>query len=248
MVDKPSLLPLPDKSVTIRWLALDTIEAHVWPRLLQVLDPAERSRAERFHFERDRQAYIAAHALTRTTLSRHAPRPPEAWRFIVGPHGKPEIDEPQSARPLRFNLSHTHGLAAVAVTRRHDVGVDVERVDPRRLGPDVTDSFFAPAESEHLRSLPSVARIEAAYAFWTLKEAYIKAIGLGLACPLDAFDFVLDPLSVRFSAGIADDPAHWLFRRLRPTQDHVLALAARSARPDHMRVDARAARADELPD
>jgi 4'-phosphopantetheinyl transferase len=234
--------PNPDL-VTLRWLALDTIDAARWPLLARMLDETERARAERFHFERDRQAFVAAHALTRSTLSRRFDRAPEAWRFVADAHGKPHIDD----RVLGFSLSHTRGLVAVAVTQGGDVGVDVERIDPNRLGPDVTDRFFAPVECAHLRSLAPEAWPDAAYAFWTLKEAYIKAIGLGLACPLDAFHFVLDPFAAQFSPQLADDPAQWRFERWRPTPEHVMALAARHAEPGRLRIDARSVRADELP-
>jgi 4'-phosphopantetheinyl transferase len=234
--------PNPDL-VTLRWLPLDTIEAARWPALARVLDETEHARAERFYFEGDRQAYIAAHALTRTTLARRFDREPELWRFVAGAHGKPDIDD----RALQFNLSHTRGLVAVAVTQASEVGVDVERVDPKHLGPDVTERFFAPAECAYLRSLPPEGWTEAAYAFWTLKEAYIKAIGLGLACPLNAFHFVLDPLGVRFSSRIADDPAQWRFQRWRPTRDHAMALGVRHADPNRLQIDARPVRDDELP-
>lgn len=236
------MTPNPDL-VTLRWLALDTIDAGRWPALERVLDATERARAARFYFERDRLAFIAAHALTRATLSRRFDRDPAAWRFTAGAHGKPDIDD----GVLRFNLSHTRGLVAVAITEASDIGVDVERVDPKRLGADVTERFFAPAECAYLRSLPPEAWTEAAYAFWTLKEAYIKAIGLGLACPLDAFHFVLNPLSVQFSPRLTDDPAQWRFQRWRPTPDHAMALGVRHADPDRIQIDARAARDDELP-
>ncbi len=229
--------------VTLRWLALDAIEPSRWSVLAGVLDDSERARAGRFHFERDRQAYIAAHALTRATLSQCYDRPPEAWRFSTGTHGKPEIDD----GVLRFNLSHTRGFVVVAVTHDSDVGVDVERLDPKRLGPEVTDRFFAPAETAYLRSLPEGAWSEAAYAFWTLKEAYIKATGLGLSCPLDAFHFGLDPIAIQFSPRITDDPAQWRFQRWRPTQEHSVALGVRHASPDRLEIDARGVQDDELP-
>lgn len=229
---------LPDDVVEVRWLEPDAVDAAYSPRLLNRLEPAERQRAERFHFAHDRQAYVVAHVLARTMLSRHFPRPPEAWRFKAGPHGKPEVEDGSDAPPLRFNLSHTRGLVAVAISRRHDIGVDVELLDSRRLGLDLAARAFAPAEVDHLRGLPEESRAEAAFAFWTLKEAYIKAIGLGLACPLDAFAFQLEPLSIRFSPPILDDPAQWLFLRLQPTSRHRLALALRHPWPTAVRVDA----------
>ena len=237
---------LPPDTVLIRWLSPDAIAPEAFGRLARWLEPAERARAARFHFERDRQAYVAAHALTRVSLSRSAPRGPDTWRFTTGRHGRPEIEDAMNPSGLRFNLSHTRGLVAVALTRGSDIGVDVELIDPDRLGPEVTDRFFAPAENAHLRSLGAEARTEAAYAFWTLKEAYIKAIGLGLSCPLSAFHFVLEPLAIHFSDRLDDDPARWLARRFRPTPDHALALAVRHDDPARLRVDARPVAVDEL--
>jgi 4'-phosphopantetheinyl transferase len=239
---KPSCHP--ENIVTVRWLEIEAFGNNVWRALAQMLDQTELSRAERFHFEHDRQSYIAAHALTRAMLSSHASIAPSAWRFAAGSHGKPEIEGAEVH--LQFNLSHTRGLVAVAVTRQHDVGIDVEQIDPKRLGLDVADRFFAPVEALHLRSLPKEEQPEASYAYWTLKEAYIKAIGLGLSCPLDAFNFVLEPLSICFSERIIDDPAHWFFRRLRPLESHALALAVRHKMPEQMVMDARPVQIEEL--
>lgn len=236
--------PHHENIVTLRWLKVEPFNGETWDFLAQILDQPERSRAERFHFEHDRQSYIAAHALTRVMLSKHVEQPPSAWRFRNGTHGKPEIEGAKSG--LRFNLSHTRGLVAAAVTFQYDVGVDVEQVDPKRLGLDVAERFFAPAEAQHLRALPQEARTEASYAYWTLKEAYIKAIGLGLSCPLDAFNFVLEPLSISFSRRINDNPAQWLFQRFHPAEHYALALAVRHARPEQLVVDARSVQIEDL--
>ena len=184
-------------------------------------------------FAADRRAFTAAHWLARQELSRADGRPPASWRFAKGPHGKPDATD---AGGLRFNLSHTRFLVAVAVSRDGDLGIDVERIDPTRLGPEVARRYFAPAEQAYLATVPAPHWSEAAYAFWTLKEAYIKAIGLGLACPLDAFAFTLDPLSIAFDARLADDPASWRLERRR-LGDHWLALAVRHDRPHALTLD-----------
>jgi 4'-phosphopantetheinyl transferase len=240
---------LPDDVVVVRWLSLDTIGAWDWSDLLGLLDLSERTRAARFHFERDCHAFVAAHALTRRMLSVHARpagQPPHAWRFVSGPHGKPEIDDASRVPPLRFNLSHTRGLVAVAVTRRNDVGLDVEQVDASRLGIDLAATIFTPTETEQILRLPPESQASASFAIWTLKEAYIKAVGLGLSCPLDAFDVVLDPLSIRFSSRIVDDPSQWLLKHMSPVAGHALALAVRHGRPAAVLVDARATTVAEL--
>lgn len=230
-------------SVLVRWLPVSAIAEADWPALSALLPEEEQARARRFHFRRDWESYTAAHALLRGTLSLLAaaaghPVAPPDWRFSVGDHGKPEPILPEGAPPFRVNLSHTRGLAAVAVALDREVGVDVEWLDRTNLTIDLADRFFAPAECEQLVGLDPEAEKDALFAFWTLKEAYIKAVGMGLALPLGAFAYTLDPLSIAFDARIQDEPAHWFFRRLRPTEGHVLGLALRHEAPERATLDA----------
>lgn len=230
-------------SVLVRWLPVSAIAEADWPVLSALLPAAEQARAQRFHFRRDWESYTAAHALLRGTLSLLAAGAglsvaPADWRFSIGAHGKPEPILPEGAPPFRVNLSHTRGLAAVAVALDREVGVDVEWLDRTNLTIDLADRFFAPAECAQLVGLSPEAEKDALFAFWTLKEAYIKAVGMGLALPLGAFAYTLDPLSIAFDARIQDEPAHWFFRRLRPTEGHVLGLALRHEAPERATLDA----------
>ena len=235
-----------DDWVELRWLAVDGIDDGDWVTLSAILDPAEQERAGRFRFRHDRQAYIAGHALLRIMLARDLRRPATMLRFATGPFGRPEVHDESGSPPVRFNLSHTSGLVAAAMARRHDVGVDVEVVDGRRLDFDLAVSTFAPVEADYLRRVAPADLAEAAFAFWTLKEAYIKATGLGLNCSLDSFAITLDPISICFASPGADNPAQWLFRRWRPTHGHAVALAVRHERPAAVRVNARAIGRSEL--
>lgn len=230
----------------VRWLALDAVAAELWGDLASLIEDTERERAARFYFERDRQAYIAAHALARTMLSAEAPRPPADWRFTANDHGRPEVIRDPGVPPLRFNISHTHGLVAVGMTLEHDVGIDVEAIDPKRLNIDLAERFFAPAEVDLLRATSAEALTDHLFAIWTLKEACIKAMGRGLSVPLDAFALELDPLGVQFAETLGENPAHWLLRRLAPTPAHTLALALRHPEPATVRIGAAAIAAPDL--
>lgn len=232
--------------VKVRWLALDGVPTAAWPALAALLDEAERARADRFYFARDRDAFIAAHALLRLLLSSEAAHPAADWRFSVNTFGKPEAILAPGLPPLRFNLSHTHGLVAVALTCVHDVGVDVERLDPKRLSLDLAMRFFAPQEIALLRAVPDADLTDALYGIWTLKEACIKAIGTGLSLPLDSFALTLDPLAVVFSEAAGAVPETWLLRRLHPTPQHTLALALCHPEPGSVTLDARALAADDV--
>lgn len=232
--------------VAIWWLEVSKVASTHWPALLARLDQAERDRAQRFHFDHDRLCYVAAHALGRGVLAAWTGVAAGGWGFTVDAFGKPEAVPPAGMRRLRLNLSHTRGLAAAALTEEHDVGVDVEWLGRRPVEDGLAQRFFAPAECAQLVALPPEARHHAFLDFWTLKEAYVKAIGKGLAQPLDSFAFTLDPLSIAFDDSLSDDPSHWLFRRLRPTESHVLALALRHPDPGSVVVETRAMSAEEL--
>jgi len=174
--------------------------------------------------------------MVRIMLSSHAPCPPSACRFSTGTHGKPEIVRTAEIPLLRFNLSHTRGLVAAAVTLDNDVGIDVEAIDPDRLSLDLAARYFAASEMDQLRAVPAGRRPEAMFAFWTLKEAYIKAVGLGLSLPLDRFACQLEPLSIRFSPPLMDDPAAWVLRRLKPAPGYAMALALRHSTPQALQL------------
>jgi 4'-phosphopantetheinyl transferase len=184
----------------------------------------------RLVFGRDRRRFLLTRALVRTMLSRYAAVAPAEWAFITNDHGRPEIlDRPRGVPDLRFNLSHTEGLIACAVTIGREVGVDVEHVD-RRLMHDIAGRFFAPREVTDLKALPDSEQPRAFFDYWTLKEAYIKARGFGLALPLADFAFTLAPPApprIAFEPGLDDDPETWQFAQAWPTPHHRLALAVR---------------------
>ncbi|MGH9333944.1 MAG: 4'-phosphopantetheinyl transferase family protein, partial [Vicinamibacteria bacterium] len=138
------------------------------------------------------------------------------------------VDEPRDERPLRFNLSHTSGLIVCLVARGRQVGVDVE--DRSRGGEllDVADRFFSPFEVQALRALPEEDQIDRFFFYWTLKESYIKARGLGLAIPLSQFSFDLDAenykgIRVLFDSELDDEPERWRFSALSYGRRHAIA-------------------------
>ena len=207
-------------------VAVDAIPEAIWPRLTALLDAAEQERAARFRFDPDRRQYQAAHALKRLMLTAAAKGAvaPQAWAFAAGAHGKPRVapdDEP------RFNLSHCDGLVACAVSRSTEIGLDVENTG-RRPALELARAYFAPAEQAWLQRLAPAAQLHGFFQLWTLKEAFIKATGKGLAQPLDAFSFAFDPLRIAFHDPALGDPAAWRFTQCAVGAQHQLALAWRS--------------------
>jgi 4'-phosphopantetheinyl transferase len=194
-------------------------------RGLSVLSDDERARAGRFHFERDRNSYVLAHALARTLLSQLTGAEPQGLRFALGEHGRPELDFPALRPRLRFNISHTHGLVACALALEHDVGVDVEHVERRLEIGRVAPSVFSQEERRALAPLEGDALRTRFFQLWTLKEAYIKARGMGLALPLRDITFRLDGRQrpeIALGPALGDMAERW-WRPLGTS--HMLALA-----------------------
>jgi 4'-phosphopantetheinyl transferase len=205
-----------------------------------LLSETEHERWRRFLVRGAADQYLVGRALLRTTLSRYAPVSERAWVFDANAYGRPHVAAPAAFRTLRFNLSHTDGLVACAVTANGEVGIDVEimarAVDPLELAPTV----FARAEIEAVAAAAPEIRHELFLTYWTLKEAYVKARGMGVSLALDGFWFELSGPAPRihFSARCPDRAERWHFGRWRPTPEHALALAVAmpSLRPPSIRL------------
>jgi len=204
----------------------------LWP----LLSPDERDRCQRFMFARDRRDFAAAHVLLRRTLSRYGDLAPEAWTFVVDTNGKPSLPPAAGCtRPVSFNISHTHGLVACAVARDVDVGVDVEAIDRAADGLEIAERFFARAELAELEGCAASARAERFTELWTLKEAYLKAVGSGLAHPLDTFAFRFgddDRNALWFTPPPGASATDWTFALYAPSPRHRLAIAVPSGSRD----------------
>lgn len=204
-----------------------------------LLDAVETERLQRFLVHEAHDQFLIGRALLRTVLSNYANVPHEAWSFDKNAYGKPHIAGPGSGRDLKFNLSHAKGLVACAVSRDYELGVDVESLQRDLDYAAFMSKVFAQAEVFALNQMPAPEQRRHFYSLWTLKEAYIKARGMGLALPLNGFWFDLNgptPLA-QFSERCPDTTAHWQFFLFEPTSEHVLALAV--AVPPKQRVSVR---------
>ncbi|MFQ5525053.1 MAG: 4'-phosphopantetheinyl transferase family protein [Thermoanaerobaculia bacterium] len=214
--------------------ALLTREAHVWISELEawrrapLLTPAEDARARRLRHPDAQASFVAGRSLIRFALSQYAEIEPAAWEFGAGRQGRPEITGPAPVPRLRFNLSHTRGLAACVVTAEADCGVDVECLE-RPLRPlRIAEHSFAPEEFEDLERQASEDLRERFFSYWTLKESYYKARGSGIPFRMTGARFGLDesggvdfqPIENEHTAG-----PDWQFALYRPTGEHVMAIA-----------------------
>lgn len=190
--------------------------------LRSVLDPAEQARAARYRVEGKRREYVAARGQMRSVLAAYVGCNPAGLHFDASPHGKPFLP----GAGLRFNLSHTDGLALLAVTNGQEVGIDLESTHRQVEGDTLAERFFSPSEVEALRALPPEQHLTGFLNGWTRKEAYIKARGLGLALPLDSFSVTLKPgAPARLTA---PDPG-WVLYPLDPGPGYIAALVVEGA-------------------
>ena len=171
-------------------------EVHVWridldgaartaATLRAILSHEEEHRASRFRSIELRESWTAARGALRCILAGYARSEPDALLFREGPHGKPALAG--IAEDIPFNLSHTSGLALVAVAGIGRVGIDAETVRPEIEVEDLSRRFFAAAEAAEILPLSPGARLAAFFNCWTRKEAFVKALGGGLSVPLDSF-------------------------------------------------------------
>lgn len=207
------------------------VESEVIPELLPLLDNAERDRASRFVFERDRFRFIVGRARLRQALSARLNVRPEAVQLVCGKRGKPALARPFASSNLQFNVSHSGDLAVYAFAYGHQIGVDVEAV--RMLGDadGIAARFFSPRENEAYLALDAADRPLGFFNCWTRKEAFIKALGDGLYHPLDSFDVSLAPAesaSILRIGDILGDQCGWRLYSFVPLSGYVGAIVIES--------------------
>ncbi|HEY0270525.1 MAG TPA: 4'-phosphopantetheinyl transferase superfamily protein [Sphingomonas sp.] len=188
--------------------------------LTALLDDEEHARAARFRHARDRDRFIARRGQLRLLLAAEGAGDAGAIRYTRNAHGKPALaDRPD----LRFNLSYSGDVALCAVARGVEVGCDIAWRDPALADPRVARRLFAAAEWRALEALPPDRRTEGFFNCWTRKEAFIKALGLGVSHPLGSFAVTLAPGD---PARIISGGDGWSIASFAPAPGYQAALAA----------------------
>jgi len=185
--------------------SVSTSNPHKLEIFAEVLSPEEKARADRFHFERDRRAFIVCRGTLRRLISSYTGLDPSRIGFRVGLHGKPSLKEPHGS-DLRFNVSHSGEIALLAFSLHQDIGVDVEL---KRTEVDIlslAEFSFSKDERAAIVACSPADRADLFYEFWTCKEACIKADGRGLSVPLDRFSVATRGVDPRWREIISVGP------------------------------------------
>ncbi len=214
------------------WLACydEFVDERILSNFREIMSEEERLQEARYHFAHDRKRYRVTRAMVRTVLSRYVPLAPVDWKFSANRYGRPEIaNDHEVTKGLHFSISHTRGLIALAISKDRALGIDVEDVMAHQASLDIAQKFFSPAEFEELSRVPGNQRHGRFLEYWTLKESYIKARGMGLSIPLDKFSVHgLHQRAVRMSIHpeLNDDANRWIFWQFHATVEHLLAICA----------------------
>jgi 4'-phosphopantetheinyl transferase len=185
-------LALPDNEVQL-WRADLNGLAPDEPRLSQLLSSEEQTRARRFLVSQARQNFAITRGILRLLLGAYLQADPTELTFQNSGNDKPGLSGPGSASDIRFNVSHTNGVALLAFGRGREIGVDVERIRRNLDVEALARRFFSAHEQKQLTAVEAEQKFSAFFRCWTRKEAYIKAQGKGLSLPLDQFDVSLAP-------------------------------------------------------
>ncbi|MBR8835373.1 MAG: 4'-phosphopantetheinyl transferase superfamily protein [Stigonema ocellatum SAG 48.90 = DSM 106950] len=184
-------LTLLQDDVHVWRIHLDQPEAQL-QHLTEILSSDEISRAKRFYKEQHRHRFIAGRGILRTILARYLGIDPQQLQFGYEPNGKPVLPDTLNQTKLWFNLTHSQDLALCAVSRDRLVGVDLEYIRPISDILNLANRYFSPNEYAVMRSLPPHQMQEVFFRYWTCKEAYLKATGVGIG-QLEQIEVLLTP-------------------------------------------------------
>lgn len=222
-------------------LILSRNEVHVWcasldqeksqfQQLAKTLSPDEHLRANRFRLEQHRQRFIVGRGVLRTILSQYLNVEPSQIQFCYGQYGKPALVSASFSKMLNFNLSHSGGMALYAFTRDRQIGIDIETVRPFSEVEQIAERFFSNREYQELCKFPSSQQHTAFFRYWTLKEAYVKATGLGLSLPLNQFEVSVTPgggITLLKTPTDSQEASYWSLKEINVGDGYAGAIAVK---------------------
>jgi len=214
------------------WIIRLDLESQQTNRLVPQLSSDEVARSERFLLPRDRNRFLICRAALRGLIAAHLGVPPGKVSFDYGEYGKPKLDGSMDCDGLSFNVAHSGDLGCIAVGWDGDVGVDIEAIRPVNNLDVMLDKTLTATEKQYVLDVPESERLRSFFRHWTLKEALVKAVGVGLQCPLREIELDLCEPSriVRLPPRVAGDRRFYL-HELDLGQDYCGAVATESVEP-----------------
>lgn len=203
------------------WQALD--------RCAELLSAEERTKASQYRVERPRRQFILTRGTLRLLLGSYLEKDPAELNFRYTEYGKPFLEE---SGDLRFNVSHSDGMALLAFVRGREIGVDIEKISTTRDVQHLAQRFFSARERDNLARLSGKELQQAFFRCWTRKEAYIKAMGEGLSLPLDQFDVSVLPHEANALLATRPDPSEarrWQLSEVPSNPEYAAAVAVELA-------------------
>jgi len=227
------LFPALDDAVHVCWVDATPVTSEMAHACLAVLPDQEQARFHRYRHPLDAHQFLLGRLLIRRWLAEVTGVPAESWRFSEGERGRPEVAG--AATDWSFNLAHSGGLVACALARGRQtpdpdagIGVDLEDLQRRPLARDLVRRFCAPSETADIERQAEDLQARRFLTYWTLKEAYLKARGLGIAVHLADVAFTLDGPhpEITFRESLAGTSRAWAFELFQPTPRYLLSVAA----------------------
>lgn len=194
--------------------------------LEQLLCLTEKSRAQKFVFDKHRRRFIAGRGFLRSILGRYLNQDAASLTFSYGPQGKPQLVSDSIHDRLYFNVSHSHEMAFYAISRNRQVGVDVEYLRTKQDVDGIAQHYFHPNECKVICSLSAEEKREAFFKAWTIKEAYAKATGEGLSV-LEQVETLIPrdgPAILLNVHGHPDAITRWSSRQLHLSSGYMVSL------------------------
>ncbi len=221
-------------------LQLDTAYIDVWRSRIDLaksdvaayagtLSRQERERAAKFTFPDKYEEYVVTRGLLRKALSHVLKRSPGTFQFDYTASRKPYLSCSAGDAPVSFNVSHSHGQALVAISVDRNIGIDIEKIRAEVEYEKLARRFFSGAEFEALMRCPPEQRVVAFFATWTRKEAFVKAVGKGIAFGLSEFDVNVNPVEAPVMLATRWNPQHvskWFMATVDTDENYQATLVA----------------------
>jgi 4'-phosphopantetheinyl transferase len=216
-------IALRDREIDIWKLNLNRESSEVG-RAFRRLSQAEKGKADRFRFKKDRDHYVVARGDLRRIMGGYLDIEPDRVRFSYNKYGKPFLGNGNAS--ILFNVSHSRDIALVAVTSGNEVGIDIEFVDDSIDVLTTAKGVFSQADTSLLEKLPPDLRTRAFFRGWTRKEAYLKALGEGFSQESRQFpvSIFLDEQKIVFTTSEVDRSRNWSLISLPFGQNYSSAL------------------------